>query len=61
MPLGLPAVVPQDQQCLCRAKTQVQSLAWNSALKDLALLQLWLRSDPWPGNSIWHGADKKKK
>ena len=24
-------------------------------------LQLWLGSDPWPGNSIYHGAAKKKK
>ena len=23
--------------------------------------QLWLRSDPWPGNSICHGVAKKKK
>ena len=37
-------------------------------VKDLALLQLWLRlqqwlgSDPWPGNSICHGeAEKEKK
>ena len=36
-------------------------------IKDLALPQLWhrlqvqLRSDPWPGNSIFHGAAKKKK
>ena len=24
-------------------------------------LQLWLRSDPWPGNSIYHRAAKKEK
>ena len=35
-------------------------------VKDLALpqlghrLQLWLRSDPWPGNSIGHRAAKKE-
>ena len=23
--------------------------------------QLWLGADPWPGNSIGHGAAKKKK
>ena len=36
-------------------------------VKDLALLQLWcrsqlqLRSDPWPRNSMCHGAAKKRK
>ena len=36
-------------------------------VKDLALPQLWLRSqlqlrsDPWPGNSICHGAARKEK
>ena len=39
----------------------------HSGLKDPALsqlqrgLQLQLGSDPWPGNSIWHGAAKKGK
>ena len=32
------------------AKVQGQSLAWHSGLKDLALLQLLLRFNPWPGN-----------
>ena len=30
-------------------------------LKDPALLQLQLGSDPWPTNSIRHGAAKKEK
>ena len=34
----------------------------NLALPQLWLrLQLWLRSDPWPKNSICHGVAKKKK
>ena len=34
----------------------------DSALSQLRLrLQLQLRSDPWPGNSVCHGAAKKKK
>ena len=38
------------------AEVQVQSTAWHSGLKNLALpqlwhrLQLWLRYSPWPGN-----------
>ena len=39
---------------------QVRSLAWHSGLKDLALLQLLFRSDPWPGNSMCLGVAKKK-
>ena len=56
----------QWDQELCRAGMQVQSLAWRCA-KDLALLQLWyrlqlwLRPDPWPRNSICHRATKKLK
>ena len=30
-------------------------------VKDLALPQLRLRSDPWPGTSVFCGATKKKK
>ena len=37
-------MVQLDQQCLCRARTQVLSLAWCSGLKDPALPQLWCRS-----------------
>ena len=42
-------------------------LAQHSRLKDLVLPQLWhrlqlqLRSDPWPWNSICHRAAKKEK
>ena len=56
-----------DQQHLCSSRTQVQSLAQHHGLKDPALLQLWprsqlwLRSDPWPGNSICHGVVIKEK
>ena len=32
------------------AKAQVRSPAQSSGLKDLALLQLWLKFNPWPGN-----------
>ena len=48
-------------------RMQVQSLAWHSGLKDLVLLQLWLRSElwlssnAWPRISICHGAAKKEK
>ena len=57
----------QDQGPLCRARVKVPSLAWYSGLKDLALPQLrytsqwWLRSDPWPGNSICHREANKEK
>ena len=69
--MGDPTVTQQDQQCLDRqrlgsAGMQVQSPAalipglaeW---VKDLALLQLRLGSDPWSENSLCHGAAKKKK
>ena len=61
---------------LCGAAESVVSLeCWDAGLipntpqwvKDLALpklqcrSQLWLRSDPWSWNSIWHRAAKKKK
>ena len=32
------------------AEVQVRSLAQSSGVKDLALLQLWLPFNPWPGN-----------
>ena len=60
---GVPAVA---QWHLCSARMQVCSSAWHSALKDPALPQLWyrlwlwLRSDPWFGNSIRHGVVKKE-
>ena len=31
-------------------EVQVQALAGCNGLKDLALTQLWLRFNPWPGN-----------
>ena len=42
-------------------------LAWHSGVKDPAVrqlqcrLQMWLRSDPWPRNSICYRVAKKKK
>ena len=45
-------------------EVQVPSLAQCSGFKDPALLQLWcrlqlpLKSDPWPGNSMCHRATK---
>ena len=51
--------------CVSRAKTRVRSVAQHSGLKDPALpllwdgWQPWLRSDPWPRNSICCGAAKK--
>ena len=49
----------QDQQCLGSARMRVQCLAqW---VKDPAMLQLQLGSDPWPGNSICPGAAKNEK
>ena len=28
-------------------------------VKDLVLPKLWLRSDPWPGNSMYYGVEEK--
>ena len=56
-----------DCQCLGSAGMQVRSLARAQWVKDLALLQLQLRSqlqfgsDPWPRSSIGHGAAKNGK
>ena len=56
----------RDQWCLCSTRIQVRLLAQHSGLKDLALpqllqrLQLWLRSDPWPRNSICCGEGQKQ-
>ena len=30
-------------------------------VKDLVSLQLWLRSEPWPGSSIWWRVAKKEE
>ena len=65
--LRVPTVVQWDQWHLCSTRMQVQSLAWHSGLKDPALSQLqyrWqlkLRSDPWPGNSMPQGSQKRRK
>ena len=57
--MGVPTVAQQDQQCLGSARMRVQCLAqW---VKDPAMLQLQLGSDPWPGNSICPGAAKNEK
>ena len=41
------------------ARVQIPSPAqW---VKDLAWMQLQLRSDAWPWNATWHGAAKKEK
>ena len=47
-----------DPTLFLSAGMQVPSPAWHSGLKDLAL-QLQLRSDPWPRNSICPGEAKK--
>ena len=54
---GVLAVAQWDWWRLWSAETQVQSLAWNSGL---GIRQLWLRSDPGPGNSICGGWPKSK-
>ena len=63
--LGVPTVAQRDQQHLWSPGTKVQFLAWHSELRiQLKLwcrLQLWLESDPWPGNSAGHGTAKKEK
>ena len=41
---------------VCQVKGSIPGLAkW---IKDPGLLQMWLRADPWPGNSTCLGADK---
>ena len=52
----------QDQQHLCSTRTQVQSQAQLNGVKYPTLLQVQLRSDPWP--RIFHmpqGGQKRKK
>ena len=64
--MGVPTVPQWDWRHLCSARKQVWSPVWHSGLKDLALPQLWyrsqlqLRSDPWPRNSICHRVAKKE-
>ena len=54
MSTGVPAVAQwvKNLTTVARvtAEAQVQSLAQHSGLRDLALLQLQLRFDPWPRN-----------
>ena len=63
---GVSTVAQQDWWHLCSTRIQDQPLAQQSGLKVLLLqlqsrLQLWLRSDPWPRNSICHGTAKNEK
>ena len=61
----------QDWQCLWSSEKEVRFPSPAQWVKDPALLQLqhwsqlWLRCEPWPGNSICRGAanerEKKKK
>ena len=63
---GVPAVVPWDWQHLGSAVMQVRSPALQ-CVKDPALMHLWLRlqlqlrSDAWPGNSVCCRAAKKER
>ena len=60
-------MVQQDQWHVYSTRMQVRSPARNSGLKDPMSLPLWhrlqlrLRSDPRPGNSICQGAAKNGK
>ena len=47
--IEVPAVAQQDQWHLWSTGTLVQPLAWHSGLR---IRHCWLRSDPWPGNSM---------
>lgn len=50
-------MVQGDQWRLWSTGTKGQS----PVRQHLALPQLWLRSAPWPGNSVHHGVGKKEK
>ena len=58
---GVPAMVQQDWEHFCSARMQVQSSTRYSGLKDLALPQLRLGSDPWSRSSICCRVAKKEK
>ena len=58
---GAPALAKWDRWHLCSSRMQVRSIAQHSGLKDLAFLQQWLKSNPWPGISICHRAAKKEE
>ena len=57
---GIPTVVQWVKNLTAVAKVAseacIKFLAPHSGLKDLALLQLWLRFSPWPGNFHVYGA-----
>ena len=58
-------MVQGNQQCLCSGRDMGSVLGMAPRIEDLSLLQLWhgsqlwLRFDPWSGNSICHRAAKK--
>ena len=58
----VPHMAKQDQQCLCSTRMQDRFPAQHSGLKEPVLLrhrvQLWLRSDSWPG---WPKNKRKKQ
>ena len=63
---GGSTVVQGIKWCLWNAEMQVQPLAQHSGLRIMCChscsrLQLHLRFDPWPGNSLCHEATKKEK
>ena len=59
----VPAVAKWDQQHLCSSRTQVRFPTQRSGLRDPALLQLWLRSDPlaWELHRPQSGKKTKKQ
>lgn len=60
--IGVSAVAEWNWEHLCSMRTQVGSPVQQNGLKDLVLPpQLWLRSDPCPGNSLCLGGAKKVK
>ena len=63
---GGSTVVQGIKWCLWNAEMQVQPLAQHSGLRIMCChscsrLQLHLRFDPWPGNSLCHEDTKKEK
>ena len=56
---GVPAVVQRDWRCLGSTghRFDPNLVQW---VRDLVLPQLRLISDPWPRNSVCHGAAKKE-
>ena len=64
---GAATAVPPAQWCLCSTRISVRTPAPHGGVKDPVLFQLrcrshlWLRSDPWPRNSLCCGAAKKRR